>query len=216
MKNKLNIMRRNFNLIAICNINFWPLLSYAQSNEISDSYPDKILADRWMTIWNETDKPITRAPFGALRLFRFADPMWAVDVSDIGWYPETTDSKNLLKVTVPRGFVTDFATIPRIFWSLMPRDGKYAFAAIVHDYLYWEQNVSRENADYIFKALMIDFKVSESSIIAIYNAVRLFGGRAWDENKKLKERGEKRVLLNFPNSSLIMWEDWKKNVINFK
>ncbi|ECG8634089.1 DUF1353 domain-containing protein, partial [Salmonella enterica subsp. salamae] len=39
-------------------------------------------------------------------------------------------------IEVPAGFVTDLATIPRIFWSLMPPDGKYAKAAIIHDYLY--------------------------------------------------------------------------------
>lgn len=39
-------------------------------------------------------------------------------------------------ISVPAGFVTDLATIPRIFWTLLPPDGKYAKAAIIHDYLY--------------------------------------------------------------------------------
>lgn len=39
-------------------------------------------------------------------------------------------------ISVPAGFVTDLATVPCIFWSVMPPDGKYAKAAIIHDYLY--------------------------------------------------------------------------------
>ncbi len=39
-------------------------------------------------------------------------------------------------IHVPAGFVTDLASVPRIFWTLLPPDGKYAKAAIIHDYLY--------------------------------------------------------------------------------
>jgi hypothetical protein len=37
------------------------------------------------------------------------------------------------------GFVTDFASIPRPFWSLLPTWGQYGPASIVHDFLYWDQ-----------------------------------------------------------------------------
>ncbi|WP_139385602.1 DUF1353 domain-containing protein, partial [Salmonella enterica] len=39
-------------------------------------------------------------------------------------------------IEVPAGFVTDFASVPRIFWTILPSDGKYAKAAIIYDYLY--------------------------------------------------------------------------------
>lgn len=39
-------------------------------------------------------------------------------------------------IEVPAGFVTDFATVPRVFWILLPPDGKYARASSIHDYLY--------------------------------------------------------------------------------
>lgn len=38
-------------------------------------------------------------------------------------------------ITVPRGFVTDFATVPQIFMSLFPSTGVYTLAAVIHDYL---------------------------------------------------------------------------------
>lgn len=39
-------------------------------------------------------------------------------------------------IEVPSGFVTDFASVPRILWSILPPTGKYGKAAVVHDFLY--------------------------------------------------------------------------------
>src|SRR5437868_748210 len=39
-------------------------------------------------------------------------------------------------IVVPAGFVTDFASIPRAFWSGMSPHGQYSRAAVLHDYLY--------------------------------------------------------------------------------
>ena len=39
-------------------------------------------------------------------------------------------------IRVPVGFVTDFASIPRVFWDWIPPTGAYGKAAVVHDYLY--------------------------------------------------------------------------------
>lgn len=37
--------------------------------------------------------------------------------------------------TVPVGYITDFASIPRLLWWLMPQSGRWNPAAIVHDRL---------------------------------------------------------------------------------
>lgn len=37
--------------------------------------------------------------------------------------------------TVPAGFITDFASVPRVFVWLLPRYGRWTQAAILHDYL---------------------------------------------------------------------------------
>jgi hypothetical protein len=39
-------------------------------------------------------------------------------------------------VIVPRGFETDYASIPRAFWVILAPTGKHTYAAVVHDYLY--------------------------------------------------------------------------------
>ncbi|WP_348235539.1 DUF1353 domain-containing protein, partial [Salmonella enterica] len=44
------------------------------------------------------------------------------------------DKNDVIEVAV--GFVTDLASVPGIFWSLLAADAEYAKAAIIHDYLY--------------------------------------------------------------------------------
>ncbi|EEF5015739.1 DUF1353 domain-containing protein [Salmonella enterica] len=83
------------------------------------------------------------------------------------------DSSDVIEV--PAGFVTDLATIPRIFWSLMPPDGKYAKAAIIHDYLYDNALRTKKEADRIFLDGMTVLGVPRWKRIIMYYAVRLFG-----------------------------------------
>lgn len=114
-------------------------------------------------------------------------------------------------VTVPTGFVTDLASVPQWLWSSGVRpEGPYAYAAIVHDYLYWVQDRSREEADGIYLMAMEDSKVEKSLRDRIHSAVRLAGQSAWDRNAKLRSQGERRMLQKFPMDFTISWSEWKR------
>ncbi|EEP1514396.1 DUF1353 domain-containing protein [Salmonella enterica] len=78
-------------------------------------------------------------------------------------------------IEVPAGFVTDLATIPRIFWAFMPPDGKYAKAAIIHDYLYDNALRTKQEADRIFLDGMKVPGVPRWKRTIMYWTVRLFG-----------------------------------------
>jgi hypothetical protein len=67
------------------------------------------------------------------------------------WKPVGSRSDILL---VPWGFVTDFASVPRVFWSIFPPIGKYGYPALFHDYVYWEQKLTRREADVVFRETM--------------------------------------------------------------
>jgi hypothetical protein len=168
----------------------------------SDDYADHDLADRWMQEW----MPLN-AVSGALHIMRFSDGYYAL-TEEISWSPEKED-KPLRPVNVPYGFVTDFASIPRIFWTLLPRDGQYTYAAIVHDYLYWNQTTSREDADKVFRAVMYEFGVSAAHVTAIFAAVRAGGGVAWNRNSRARAAGELRILSCLPSDPKVKWQDWK-------
>ncbi|MBT1508870.1 DUF1353 domain-containing protein [Bradyrhizobium sp. SRL28] len=144
---------------------------------------------------------------GVLSVTRFADAFWYLN-KRIDWTP--SPGQTLPSVSVPAGFVTDFASIPRALWTALPRDGDYVWAAIVHDYLYWYQTTTREIADSVLNAAMIDFKIPAANRVAIYQGVHLGGESSWIGNSKLKYNGEKRLLKRFPENPTISWEDWKK------
>ena len=77
------------------------------------------------------------------------------------------------------GFVTDFASVPRLLWSVFPPHGKWAKAAIVHDYLYATAKLSRSESDKIFLEAMCVLEVPKVKRILMYLAVRLFGASSY-------------------------------------
>ena len=81
---------------------------------------------------------------------------------------------------------------------------------VVHDYLYWTQKRPRIVADKILRMGMEDLKVDAITKNAIYYGVRAGGQSAWDENKRLRSDGERRVLKQYQNVATVYWKDWKK------
>jgi len=88
------------------------------------------------------------------------------------------------KIKIPAGFETDFASVPRIFWRIIPPWGKYSKAAVIHDYLYSTQEVTRLRADKIFLSLMVELKVKKWKRRVMYRAVRMFGWHPWNKHKE--------------------------------
>ncbi len=165
----------------------------------------KVTVEAWMSAWmNDTE----RTPKGVLFLSRFVEPIYFLR-QPIVWEP-TSEQRQYKAVRVPTGFVTDLASIPRVFWSLLRPDGAYTYPAIVHDYLYWQQPCARETADMILRFGMEDFGIGRLTIETIFNAVRLGGAGSWSENQKLKAAGERRILKVFPSDPRTKWAAWKK------
>lgn len=100
-------------------------------------------------------------------------------------------------IDVPVGFMTDFATVPWFVQWWIPKWGKYGNAAIIHDWLYWDQHRSRQKSDDILLQAMGVMEVDVIRKYAIYLAVRLFGGLAWMRNGEDRHEGYNRVLQQF-------------------
>jgi len=90
-------------------------------------------------------------------------------------------------ITVPKGFLTDFGSIPRAFWMVLPPWGRYGKACVVHDWLYSAKVCSRGEADRVFLEAMKELGVSHRTRTIIYSAVRMFGWIGW-RRKPLGER----------------------------
>jgi hypothetical protein len=125
------------------------------------------------------------------------------------WNPDRQQDKGAVPVVVPRGFVTDLASIPRPFWSIAAPTGKHGQAAIFHDWLYWQQAVERDVADHTFGQIMKDLNVPAALRSVIVNAVKMFGGSSWDETRLNRAKGERRILRLFPNDPRTSWKEWR-------
>lgn len=55
-----------------------------------------------------------------------------------------------LNFKIHKGFDTDLASVPRIFWAIYPPFGRYQDAAILHDYLLEETNLLKQTIDILF------------------------------------------------------------------
>ncbi len=79
-------------------------------------------------------------------------------------------------ITVRKGFVTDFASVPRVPLAYWLFAGVAQAAAVVHDSLYTDGIVPREVADAIFLEALEASGVSAWRRLPMYWAVRAFGG----------------------------------------
>lgn len=83
-------------------------------------------------------------------------------------------------VTVPKGYRTDFASVPRFFWRIIPPYGRYARAAVVHDYLCdlrGSTGIDSATTHEVFREAMKVLRVSGWKRATMYRAVKWFGPR---------------------------------------
>lgn len=108
-------------------------------------------------------------------------------------------------VVIPEGFTTDFASIPKPLWNILPPNGcAYDRAAVVHDFLYRggfiteflpgefelepeievHHDPTRAEADSILNEAMTISGVGRLKRWLIYSGVRVGGSSAWSKGHK--------------------------------
>ena len=91
-----------------------------------------------------------------------------------------SDGKYLV---IPAGYVTDMATVPKIFWPITPPTGQDEVAFIIHDYLYENHKnlgYSRRFCDRQLRLFQEKYGSGKLRSFLMYSAVRLFGGGYFD------------------------------------
>lgn len=78
-------------------------------------------------------------------------------------------------IEVPAGFVTDFATVPRVPVAYLLFDGYGDRAAVIHDFLYRNGKFTRSICDQVFHEALLSDGVSRWRAAMMYAAVRVFG-----------------------------------------
>lgn len=82
--------------------------------------------------------------------------------------------------TVPQGFVTNFASVPKIPGVYELFGGVGDAAAALHDWLYTTHPVDRAEADSVLREALRVQGVAEWKADAMYDAVRCFGEGHWE------------------------------------
>lgn len=96
-----------------------------------------------------------------------------------GWEGYAIQRGLTTRVVVPRGFQTDFATVPRWATLFMQSTGKHSRAAVLHDFLYDRGIGTRAVADKVFRLQAKIDGVPTFRRWVMWLAVRIGGGRFW-------------------------------------
>lgn len=115
-----------------------------------------------------------------LSITKLKKKLWRVNRA-FKYHVGSKESKEI--VAVPKGYITDGASIPRFLWGIVGHPfGRYAQAAVVHDLCYEKNLYSRKRSDEIFLEAMQVLGVPWLTRRIIFRAVRMFG---WISYKKV-------------------------------
>lgn len=88
------------------------------------------------------------------------------------------------RITVPVGVLTDLASIPDFLKGIPALDvnGRSRSPAVLHDWLYRTHELSRAQADGVFRAALLSRGVPKAAAWAFWAGVRLGGSAAYAVN----------------------------------
>lgn len=97
-----------------------------------------------------------------------------------------------VKVTIPEGFYTDMASVPKALWFWIAPFGKHQEAALIHDYLYANsglllgvsKRLTRKEADQLFYDIMAKDGTNKVKAKIMKLSVNLFGWLFWSKTEK--------------------------------
>ncbi len=101
-----------------------------------------------------------------------------------------------LRVTLRKGYTTDGASIPRVFWRVAgtPFTGLYTVASLLHDALYECELIERKTCDQIFREIMRHYGVSKWRAGIKYRAVRWGGGGCWKRHIQIRIEAARKFV----------------------
>ena len=97
-------------------------------------------------------------------------------------------------ITVPAGFVTELSSLPK---GLRAWDGKADAAmapAVLHDYLYWVQPCTQDEADAVMVHAMGALGASPSRTLAAFQSINNTGSTAFKKYADRRRNGEVRTF----------------------
>ena len=97
-------------------------------------------------------------------------------------------------ITVPAGFVTELSSVPkRLHWWGGKTEASMA-PAVIHDYLYWYQPCTQDEADAVMYFAMRALGANDPNAATVYRAVRSAGSALFKKNTDMRRTGDMRTF----------------------
>lgn len=156
----------------------------------ADSLTDEEIVEKISDASAKTDLAAAEDPLPQVVLTRDeARGVWVL-FADCSYRPDLLDPTR--KITAIKGFETDLASIPRVFWSIMAPEELSLAAPLFHDLLYRRggtleageldpagYSFTRIEVDDLFRELMKKAGIPKWKRRTAYIAVRAFSSFAW-------------------------------------
>ncbi len=138
--------------------------------------------------------------------------LWVVKRSFNYWL----DDDQIQCVSVPAGYLTDGASVPRLLWGVVPPWGKYGQAAVMHDWLceylrIWDgskwESITREQCDKLFLEGMETLGVGKILRVSMYAAVTVYShlnSIVHQSFDSAKHEVEKELLAHYQQTGVWM------------
>lgn len=122
-------------------------------------------------------KPFAKASYEVVEAYNFE-----VEIKLKPLFKKNQNENSILvKDTIPKGYETDGASIPRLFWSLYPPfKSEYFSAALIHDYLCSKAAFEKDKkqafkiADEVLFEVMRSLKVDRKTCYIFYFACSFY------------------------------------------
>lgn len=88
-----------------------------------------------------------------------------------------------LRIQVPAGFVTDLASIPATLRGVLSITGISRRGAVLHDYAYCAQKMSRPDADDLLRRALLADGMRSATARLYWLGVRAGGGSHWSDRE---------------------------------
>lgn len=152
----------------------------------------------------DTHLGIAYSPYASEILGR---QLWVVK-KDFSFY---LDDEQRKRAVIPRGYLTDGASVPRPLWSLIPPWGSYGQAAVMHDWLceylrVWDTKenkwipITRDECDNIFNIGMKALGVPNTTRRVMYSAVKVYShmaSKVYQSFDPEKHKVEQELLAHY-------------------
>jgi Protein of unknown function (DUF1353) len=143
---------------------------------------------------------------------QFKSPLQVQAIDDNTWVmlsPLSYDSDHLGRlVTVPKGFVTDFASVPRLPVAFMLEGDRAHMPAVIHDFLY-SSDCLKADADLVLAEAMTVTGQPWWRVKMFYWGVRMFGETSYEADQAKKKKlalAEKAKSIVYHHDKLMKGE----------